>query len=125
MIRLTDSQGLSLEMLAHLKKKLVPNCQCNQVAIYTGDGSQLEWKMTGPLPTPRYELRATVIENYIYVTGGHHDGDLNDLTEVLRWDPSSESWQLVGNLGFGRYDHAVVAIPSSIIESECSEMFLK
>ena len=113
-------------MLAHLKKKLVPNCQCNQVAIYTGDGSQLEWRETGPLPTARYELRATVIDNYVYVTGGVDDN--NDyLTEVLRWDPSNESWQLVGNLseGEGRNDHAAVAIPSSFIESECSEMFLK
>ena len=108
-----------------MQRKNKRNSHTNQVAIYTGDGSQLEWRGTGPLPTPRYELRATVIENYIYVTGGHIDGHIHDLTEVLRWDPSSESWQLVGNLGFGRYDHAVVAIPSSIIESECSEMFLK
>merc|ERR1712037_808803 len=93
-----------------------------EVAIYSGGGSQLEWREveTGRLPTPRPELRAAVIENHIYVTGGQ-----DYLTEILRWDPSSESWQQVGNLGVGRYGHAVLAIPSSIIESECSAMFLK
>merc|ERR1719237_675301 len=93
-----------------------------EVAIYSGGGSQLEWREveTGRLPTPRPELRAAVIENHIYVTGGQ-----DYLTEILRWDPSSESWQQVGNLGVGRECHAVLAIPSSIIESECSAMFLK
>merc|ERR1712037_952016 len=95
-----------------------------EVAISTGGGSQLEWRETGRLPTGRYELRAAVIDNHIYVTGGYDD-DNNDLTEILRWDPSSESWQQVGNLGVGRDSGAAVAIPSSIIESECSAMFLK
>merc|ERR1719237_429659 len=100
-----------------------------EVAIYSGGGSQLEWREveTGRLPTPRPELRAAVIENHIYVTGGQDviTGYYNDLTEILRWDPSSESWQQVGNLGVGRDSGAAVAIPSSIIESECSAMFLK
>ena len=77
---------------------------------------------TGRLPTPRLGLRAAVIDNQIYVTGG---GDLYDLNEILRWDPSTESWQKVGNLAVKRTDHAVVAIPSSTIESECLAMFLK
>merc|ERR1719341_1787164 len=95
-----------------------------EVAINTGGGSQLEWRETGRLPTGRYQLRAAVIENHIYVTGGQ--GDYNNyLTEILRWDPSSESWQQVGNLGQWRGGHAAVAIPSSIIESQCSAMFLK
>merc|ERR1719237_1839918 len=89
-----------------------------EVAINTGGVSQLEWRETGRLPTPRGLLRAAVIENHIYVTGGY-DGD-NYLTEILRWDPSTESWQQVGNLGVGRDGAAAVAIPSSIIESECS-----
>ena len=98
----------------------------NQVAICTGGGSQLEWREveTGRLPTPRLELRAAVIENHIYVTGGEDD-DNNDLTEILRWDPSNESWQKAGNLAVARSWQAAVAITSSIIESECLTMFLK
>merc|ERR1712110_886313 len=68
-----------------------------EVAIYTGGGSQLEWREveTGRLPTPRRGLRAAVIENHIYATGGYdrdgHNGrdGGKDLTEILRWDPST------------------------------------
>ena len=61
------------------------------------------------------------IENHFFVTAGQNDGD--SLTEILVWDPSTESWQHAGDLA--RFSHAAVAIPSSIIESECSAMFLK
>ena len=92
----------------------------NQVAIYTGGGSQLEWREveTGNLPTARYGLRATVIENHIYVAGGSDSQD-HYLTEILRWDPSTESWQKAGHFAVARHFHATVAIPSSIIESGC------
>ena len=96
----------------------------NQVAIYSGGGSQLEWRETGELPTARAGLGAALVDNVIFVTGGR-DGDNNDLTAILSWDPSTESWQQVGNLAVKRYYHAAVAIPSSIIESECLAMFLK
>ena len=68
-------------------------------------------------------LRAAVIDNHIFVTGGW-DGQ-SHLTQILRWDPSTESWQHVGNFAVGRESHAAVAIPFSTIESECSRMFLK
>ena len=95
----------------------------NQVAIYSGGGSQLEWRETSKLPTPRVGLRAAVVDNVLYVTGGFED-DGNILSEILSWDPSTESWQQAGNLNVARFNHAAVAIPSSIIESECS-MLLK
>ena len=78
---------------------------------------------TGRLPTPRAGLQAAVIDNHIFVTGGK-DGH-NHLAQILRWDPSTESWQHVGSLTVGRESHAAVVIPSSLIESECSRMFLK
>ena len=93
----------------------------NQVATYTGDGSQLVWKEkeTGSLPI--YAPRAVVIDNHIYVTGGQNGPQVGSYrTGVLRWDSSSESWQQAGNLRVARSWHAAVAIPVSIIESECS-----
>ena len=92
----------------------------NQVAIFTGGGSQLEWREvgTGHLPTPRRGLDATVVDNHIFVTGGEDYG-ADPLPEILRWDPFTESWHQAGNLAVGRYFHAAVAIPTSIIESEC------
>ena len=88
--------------------------------------SPLEWREvnTGHLPTARQGLRATVIDNHIYVTGGFY-GESNHLTKILHWDPSIESWQKAGNLALARSNHAAVAIPSYIVESECSGMFWK
>ena len=77
---------------------------------------------TGELPTGRARLRAAVVENIIYVAGGSLTSTGGSLTSILRWDPSTESWQEAGNLALARSAHAAVAIPSSIIESECSAM---
>ena len=77
------------------------------------------WRPTGvELPTPRVGLRAATIDKVLFVTGGY--GNSNDLAEILSWDPLQESWEPVGDLKLGRSYHAAVAIPSSIIESECS-----
>ena len=85
------------------------------MAVYSG-GSQLEWREGegGELPSPRNALRASVIGKIIFVTGGW-DGS-NDLTSILSWDPVAESWQQAGNLAVGRYDHAAVAVPTSLVE---------
>ena len=97
------------------------------MAFYTG-GSQLEWREveSGQLPIPRYSLRAALVENIIFVTGGWDDKGyhFSISSSILSWDPFSESWQEAGNLAAGRSSHAAVAVPSSIIESECSAMLL-
>ena len=96
-----------------------PNTQTNniQVATYTG-GSVLEWREVegGDLPEPRFGLRAAVIDNVIHVTGGcDFDFDDNQLTSILIWDSTKESWQHVGDLVVARNIHAAVAVPSSMI----------
>ena len=95
-----------------------------QVAFYTSD-SQLEWREveTGKLPSPRRNLRAVLVDNTIFVTGGG-DGCDYLLTSILSWDPSTECWRPAGDLGEGRSSHAAVALPSLIIESECSTKLL-
>ena len=63
----------------------------NQVSTYTGV-SQLEWRelKTGHLALPTFELRAAMVDDIIYLTGGSDVyGEL--LTSILRWDPSTES----------------------------------
>ena len=79
---------------------------------------------TGKLPSPRYNLRAVLVDNTIFVTGGVDYPDFNHSTSILSWDPSTESWQLAGYLAVWREAHAAVAIPSSIVESECSAKLL-
>ena len=78
---------------------------------------------TGHLPSPRYGLAAAKIDNVIFVTGGLLD-DNTYLSAVLSWDPPTESWKPAGDLKMARGFHAAVAIPSSIVESECSPMSL-
>ena len=97
------------------------NTLFHQVATYTS-GSQLEWREVegGQLPSPRWGLRATLVDNVIFVTGGEvdvsYDDDKGNPTTILSWDPLTESWQQAGDLEVGRSDHAAVAIPSSIID---------
>ena len=92
------------------KCKLLPN----QVAVYSA-GSPLVWREVegGELPTPRTGLRATVVGDNIYLSGGW-DGN-NSLTSVLSWNPAGETWQEVGNLAVAREYHGVVAIPVEFV----------
>ena len=92
------------------KCKLLPN----QVAVYSA-GSPLVWREVegGELPSPRYGLRATVVGDILYVSGGY-DGN-NRLTSVLSWNPAGETWQEVGDLAVARSSHAAVAVPTSVL----------
>ena len=92
----------------------------NQVAKYTAGVSQLEWREveSGKLPSPRGYLRAAMVDNVLYVTGGY-DGHY-PLTSILSWDPTNEFWEEAGNLAVARFNHAAVAVSSSLIESGCS-----
>ena len=95
------------------KCKLLPN----QVAVYSA-GSPLVWREVegGELPSPRSGLRATVVGEILYVSGGYfYDGNNNYLTSVVSWNPAGESWQEVGNLAVGRYFHAAVAVPVEFV----------
>ena len=85
------------------------------MAVYSA-GSPLVWRESGRLPSPRYGLRATVVGEILYVSGGYfYNGNWNYFTSVLSWNPAGETWQEVGNLAVGRYDHAAVAVPTSVV----------
>jgi len=88
-----------------------------EVASYTA-GSQLTWTEVegGQLPTSRAGLRASTVKNVLYVTGGEHN---YPVTSILSWDNDSKTWKSAGDLKVPRSSHAAVAMPSSIIESEC------
>ena len=109
-------------------QKITADTFLTQIATYTG-GSRLDWVEveSGKLPSPRAGLKAATIGNALYVTGGldfQSDAAYTVFSSILYWDQVLESWQKAGDLVEPRADHAVVAIPSSIIESECSAMFL-
>ena len=75
---------------------------------------------SGQLPSGRYGVRAAMVDNVVYVSGGY-DGD-KYFTSILSWDPTSESWQLAGDLAAARIHHAALAVPSSILKPWCSGM---
>ena len=72
------------------------------MVVYSS-GSQLEWREVegGQLPEPRSGLRASLVGEILFVTGGY-GVDGNDLTSILSWDPVAESWQQAGDLAVGR-----------------------
>ena len=74
----------------------------------------------GELPSPRYGLRATLVDDVLFVTGGE-DG-YNELTSILVWDPVAVSWQAAGDLAFARDSHAAVALPVSTIAMFCKNL---
>ena len=80
----------------------------------SSSGGQLAWREVegGELPSPRLGLRASVIGDVLFVTGGY---DVNYLTSILSWDPVAESWQPAGELAVARFNHAAVAVPTSVI----------
>ena len=88
------------------------------MAVYSS-GSQLEWREVegGELPSPRKGLRATLVGDVLFVTGGYANGG-NYLTSILSWDPVAESWQAAGDLAVGRDFHAAVALPSSLVQCQ-------
>ena len=87
----------------------------NQVAVYSSGG--LHWREVegGELPSARSRLRAAMVGDVLYVTGGF-DAGFNYFTSILAWDPDTESWQDAGRLNVARGYHAAVAVPFSIIQ---------
>ena len=90
------------------------------------------WRLTAPLPSARYGLRAASVENNIFVFGedilyyidikhliisynvyndhiftGGHDG--NYLKNILRYN-KNHTWEEVGQMKEAREDHAVVVL---------------
>ena len=96
------------------------NILCHQTAMYSS-GYYGDWMTSnGQLPRARTGLKAAMINSDLYVTGGLGT-DGTPFTSILYWDPNQRypSWKSAGDLKVARHSHAAVAIPSSIIESEC------
>ena len=84
------------------------------MAVYSA-GSLLVWREVegGELSTPRSGLRASVVNNILYVSGGVYDQV--QLTSVLLWNQAGQAWQEAGHLAVGRHIHAAVSVPLSLI----------
>lgn len=56
------------------------------------DGALGSWSTLAPMPTPRRELAAAVIDGKLYVVGGR-DGALNRLDTLEIYDPAFDTWE--------------------------------
>ena len=86
------------------------------MATYSSGSQVEEWREVegGELPSPRTGLRATLVGDILFVTGGYDDNYY--FTSILSWDPVAESWQEAGDLAVGRESHAAVAVSDSLID---------
>ena len=73
----------------------------------------------GSLPSPREGLRAALVDDILYMTGGING--TNELGSILAWDPVGEFWQPVGNLAVARFYHAALAVPTSTVDLYCNK----
>jgi len=55
-----------------------------------------QWVFAASLPTPRYGLRASTVQNTVYVSGGWDGATFFDT--ILRFNPSANTWTEAGNL---------------------------
>ena len=90
------------------------------------------WRLTAPLPSARYGLRAAVVNNNIFVFGenilcyiniehiivscnvynddiftGGYTGTNSYLKDILQYNTASHTWEEVGQMKEARYLHAV------------------
>ena len=93
------------------------------------------WRLTAPLPSARYGLRAAVLDNNIFVFGenilcylniehlivsynvynddifsGGEDGSYNYHSDILQYNTASHTWEEVGQMKEARSDHAVAVL---------------
>jgi len=89
-----------------------------EVAVYTSD-VPLQWRelKNGNLPSKRYGGRIATVDNVIHLAGCH--SHLGFCTEILAFDPVSESWIQRGEFALPRYHNGAVGVPASAIASDC------
>lgn len=75
--------------------------------LYSFSTRDCPWFYKSDMPSPRYGFGTTVVNDKIYVIGGT-DG-MNYLTEVLEYDPASDSWTRKTDMPTARSDLGVTA----------------
>lgn len=70
--------------------------------------SQPRWVETAPMPLPRSEIRAAVIDDKFYVVGGF-DNRLSATGDLQAYDPAADSWQVLAPAPIGMDHQMVVA----------------
>ena len=88
------------------------------------------WRLTAPLPSARYGLRAAVLDNNIFLFGENilcyiniehiivscnvYNDDIftggSDRKDILQYNTASHTWEEVGQMKEARRDHALAVL---------------
>jgi len=81
-------------------------------------GAEGHWRETTPLPSPRSDLRGSMVGGVFHVTGGY-DNDAKYVEDILSWDPVTESWAQAGKMAVARGYHAITEVPVASVAEFC------
>lgn len=98
-----------------------PNWEA-QSTVFVYDFNTEEWAQSTPLPEPRGEHTAVVIDGKIYVVGGRFKrtpdsanfNDHFDTSSMLVFDPTTEEWSPAPDIPTARNSHAAAVIDGKI-----------
>ena len=68
------------------------------------------WRISAPLPSARYGLRAASLGNTIFLFGGSGRSLIcsgTELNTILKYDAINQTWEKVGKMGEKRVGHTV------------------
>ena len=83
-------------------------------AIEVYDPATDTWEVKKPMPTPRTQLEANVVNNRIYLIGGRTGGQNSTVTSNEVYDPVSESWTTKTDILYPVTEYSSTVIGSKI-----------
>ena len=85
------------------------DCSTTFKTVEKYDSSAKKWKHVSDMNFKRFAHAACVLRKKIYVVGGL-DGDGTAVTQIECYDPTRDTWSIVGNTTEKLYHHSLVAV---------------
>ena len=82
--------------------------------FFVFDTSTNDWTTATPMPTPRRDAAAAVVNGKIYLVGGQSPFDFQPLDSVEAYDPSTNTWSSAAPLPTARVGLKAVALNGNV-----------
>jgi len=72
-----------------------------------------QWSFAASLPSPRYALAGSTVQNTVYVSGGTYDGfgpNRANLDTILQYNPSTDNWTEAGQMTEPKFYHTSTTV---------------